>query len=250
MIEARGVMVRRRGRALLDGVDLAVPSGAVTAILGPNGAGKSTLLRALTGELAPDAGTVTLDGRPLARWRLDALARRRAVLAQHGKLAFGFDVASVVRMGRLPHRERRDVVAAHADAAMADCGIAELAGRSWLTLSGGERQLARLAAVICQVREVDGAVVLLDEPTNHLDLHHQQTVARVLRGLAARGVAVGCVLHDLNLAARVSDRCLLVDGGRVAATGPSSVVLQRQVLERVYRVAFIEDAVTAWVPAV
>src|SRR5690242_11356495 len=99
MLEARNISLKRGGTAILDRVNLSVKRGETVAIVGPNGAGKSTLLHVLSGELKPDAGTVTLGGKAVAAYRSHELALRRAVLAQHVQVTFPFTVDEVVRMG-------------------------------------------------------------------------------------------------------------------------------------------------------
>ena len=101
------ISVRIGAKTLLDDVSLSLGSGEIVALVGPNGAGKSTLLRVLSGDLAPHAGTVRLNGRTLASYGPRALAGRRAVLSQSLNVAFPFTVAEIVRMGAGDGRGRR-----------------------------------------------------------------------------------------------------------------------------------------------
>jgi iron complex transport system ATP-binding protein len=226
------VTVTAGGARLLDRVSVDLLPGELLAVVGPNGAGKTTLVRVLAGDQRPDGGSVTLDGRPLADHRGHELALRRAVLPQQTVIAFPFPAAEVVRMGRFPHRSR--ATAAEDDRAvalaMARCGVAHLAERRFPTLSGGEQARVCLARVLAQ----DTGVLLLDEPTASLDLSHQQAVLRIARTLASEGRAVLIVLHDLNLAAAHTDRLVLLDRGRVAASGPPAHALDAALLSRVY----------------
>ncbi|MGW4714365.1 heme ABC transporter ATP-binding protein [Nocardia sp. NPDC004260] len=236
-VRASGVSVERRGggqaRRVLDGVDFEAVAGQVVALVGPNGAGKSTLLAALAGELAPSAGTVELDGQPLAHWTTLDMARRRAVLPQTHTVGFPFTAREVVAMGRAPwvRTERREHDEKQIAAAMAATDVAHLATRSFPTLSGGERARVALARVLTQ----DTATLLLDEPTAALDLGHQEAVLRLAAERAADGAAVVVVLHDLGVAAAYADRVAVLDSGRIAADGPPRAVLTTELLTRVYQ---------------
>jgi iron complex transport system ATP-binding protein len=241
VIAARGISVRRGGRALLADVSLDLRAGEVLVLAGPNGAGKSTLFKVLAGEMAPDAGLALLEGSDLRDWAPAALARRRAVLAQHVALAFPMPAREVVALGRLPWhgtvQRARD--AAAIEAALREADVAHLAGRAHATLSGGERQRVHLARALAQL---DGAgmpaALLLDEPTTSLDAGHRAALLRLLRRLAARGLAVLVVLHDLQEAAFVADRVALLEQGRLIACAPPAEALAPALLEQVYGLPF------------
>lgn len=231
---ADAVVVQRDGRRVLDGVTLEVRPGEVLALVGPNGAGKSTLLAVLSGELRPDSGSVTLDGRPLADFAPRELARRRAMLTQDNALSFPFRVREVLEMGRSPWirtPQQDDDGRALAEAA-ARADVQHLLDRRFTELSGGERARVSLARVLAQ----DAGIVLLDEPTAALDLRHQEEVLAVARHLASAGRAVVVVLHDLSLAGAVADRVGLLDGGRLVALGSPREVLTASALSAVYDV--------------
>lgn len=238
MIEARDIIVARRGRRLLDGVSLSVLPGEVLAILGPNGAGKSTLMGVLSGAVAPDRGTVLMDGRPLARWPRTEAARCRAVLPQASLLSFPFGSLEVVLLGRSPHAGRSDGTRdlRIAEAAMAEAGVLHLAERSYDTLSGGERQRVQLARVLAQIWEpaCGPRYLLLDEPTAGLDPAHQHALMRSARRFAAQGCGVAVVLHDLSLAGMYADRAVLLRRGAIAACGRTEAVLTPGLLQRVF----------------
>ncbi len=235
MLRAERLAVRRGPCAVLAEIDLELCPGELLGVLGPNGAGKSSLLAALSGELPPAAGRVLLDGRALEAWPGRDRAQRLAVLPQSPSLSFPFAVEEVVAMGRLPHATGQVHDAEVVAAALAAADIAHLAGRSYLALSGGERQRVQLARVLAQLWPGRaGQVLLLDEPTAMLDPLHQHAILQAVRRLAARGVAVLTVLHDLNLAARYCDRLLLLGAGRIQALGTPQQVLQPASIEAVF----------------
>jgi iron complex transport system ATP-binding protein len=221
---------------VLDGVTAAAPGGRLTGLLGPNGAGKSTLLRVVGGVLAPDAGSVHLDGADLLALPRRERARRVALVEQEAVAAWPLTVREAVHLGRTPHLSRWGGLTArdHAavDAALEAAGVSALADRRLGTLSGGERQRAHLARALAQ----EPRVLLLDEPTNHLDVHARLELLALLRSLVAADVTVVAALHDLNLAAAACDHVVLLADGRVAAEGPVEEVLVPDVVEPVYGV--------------
>jgi len=241
-LRASGVAVDLGGRRVLDDVHLEVAPGRVVVVAGGNGAGKSTLLRALSGELAPQHGSVALDGRELGAWPAAELARRRAVLRQRTEAAPTMTAVEVVLLGRLPHSGGVENVRDHAIArrAMRRTGVDGLADRRYGTLSGGEKQRVQLARVLAQVLEPvgdgDSRYLLLDEPTAGLDLAHQHLCLRIARRLARAGVGVLAVLHDLALAARYADDVVLMRAGRVTASGLANAALTARNVEEVFGV--------------
>jgi len=243
MLQVEGLYLRRGGNDVLHGIDLHLSPGQVVGVLGPNGAGKSSLLGVLCGELAPDRGQVTLQGRPLADWAGQARARRLAVLPQVSSLGFSFKVEEVVAMGRMPHGtgQRRD--AEIVEGALQAADAAHLIGRSYLALSGGERQRVHLARVLAQLWPgEEGSTLLLDEPTSMLDPLHQHTTLEAVRRFADCGAAVLVILHDLNLAARYCDRILLLESGRCHALATPLEVLTPVALKAVFGIDVLVQA--------
>ena len=225
----------RAGGFSLAGVSFAIEAGEAFGVIGPNSAGKTTLLRLLTRVVAPVRGEVRLDGRPIGRLPHAELARQVAVVPQDTPRPFPFTVEQLVLMGRYPHGPGRFFESegdrAAAAAAMQATGVAHLAPLPLEQLSGGERQRAVLARALAQ----QPRLLVLDEPTSQLDLRYQAETAALLQQLnGERGMTVLLVSHDLNLAAQVCDRLLLLGAGRVARVGPPGDVLQREVLESVF----------------
>ena len=217
----------------LHGVTLEVPAGSFLAVVGPNGSGKSTLLRTMARALKPRLGAVLLDGREVDNWNPKAFAREVAVVSQEGSPAFDYTAYEIVELGRTPHshrmnpdRERPRVV----EGAMREVGVWEFRDRRMGELSGGERQLIKLARALAQEPEV----LLLDEPTNHLDIHHQVAFMTVLQRLNAFGKTVLMVVHDLNLAARYAERVVVLHEGRISAAGPPSVALRPEEIQAAF----------------
>ncbi|GAB4065467.1 heme ABC transporter ATP-binding protein [Ancylobacter sonchi] len=233
MYEAQDIDYAVPGRLLLDGADLTVRPGRVTALIGPNGAGKSTLLKVLTGELRPKQGRVLVDGQDIAALGPARLARRRAVLPQDVHVAFPFTVAEVVAIG-LPQGER----APHRiTGALEKVDLAGFRDRPYAALSGGEQQRVQIARALTQLASCDGpGYLLLDEPTSSLDLSHQLMVVELARQVARSGGGVAAVLHDLNLAAMIADEVVALKGGRIVARGTPAEVLTDALVGELYAV--------------
>lgn len=230
------VSFRAGDREIVSGVSLAVRPGEILTLAGPNGAGKTTLLRLASRVAVPSAGRVRVAGRDAAQLSRRELARALAVVPQDVSLAFPFRAGEVVLMGRAPHlgllgfETAQDVELARD--AMERVGVAHLADRSVLELSGGERQLLLLARALAQ----DARVLLLDEPTAHLDLRHRVTVLEQVRAFVADGRAALVVSHDLGLAAHGADRLALLEAGRLVALGSPDEVLRPETLRAVFGV--------------
>jgi len=232
-----GVGIGLGGSPVLRDVSLELAPGEIVGLAGSNGAGKTTLFRVASRVLRPDRGEVRLAGQPIATLSRRELARRLAVVPQDVAVAFPFRAGEVVLMGRSPHlsglgfESERDV--GIAQDALAALGIAHLAERSMLALSGGERQLVLVARALAQ----DPRVLLLDEPTSHLDLRHRTRVLERVRDFVARdGRSALVVSHDLTLSARTVDRIALLEGGTLRACGPPAEVLTADNLRVVFGV--------------
>ncbi len=234
-LEMKDVTFSWAGSRLFDRLGLRIARGERASLLGRNGSGKTTLLKLLSGALRPAAGSVWLDGEPLAALPLRARARRVAVVPQDTSFAFEFTVMEMVLMGRTPHMglmgiERRADLDAAREALRA-AGVEHLAARPLSRLSGGERQLAVIARALAQ----RAGVLLLDEPTAHLDIGHRLQIGDVLERLnREEGLTILATSHDINLAARQSRRLILLDGGRVVADGSPEQVMRPELLSAVY----------------
>lgn len=221
-------------REILRGVTLELGRGEMLGLAGPNGSGKTTLLRVASGVLPASSGTVRVRGRPAASFPRRELARELAVVPQDAHVAFPFRAGEVVLMGRSPYlgplgfETGADLKLA--EDAMARVGIASLAERSILELSGGERQLVLVARALAQ----DARVLLLDEPTAHLDLRHKMVVLDLVREFVRSGRSALVVSHDLTLASRSCDRIALLREGALVATGAPADVITPQNLETTF----------------
>ncbi|QBF26065.1 ATP-binding cassette domain-containing protein [Pseudomonas tructae] len=214
-----------------------IKGGELLGLIGPNGAGKSTLLSLISGYLQPGSGQIELLGRELPAYTPGQLARRRALVTQQMDSAFDWRVDEFIRLGQQHPGEPCPGIVDALD-------IRHLLERGVLSLSGGELQRVTIARAMNQLgvspladaRDDDqGCLLLLDEPTSALDIGQQQNLMRVLRTLACSPrIAVVCVLHDLNLAARYCDRLWLLERGRLCASGAPAQVLSEQRIAQVF----------------
>lgn len=223
-------------------VSLEVQPGEVVGLLGPNGSGKSTLVKVLSGILSPYQGSARVDGVEVKSTSRKELASKLAVVPQESTFGFPFTVLEVVLMGRHPHlaglafETERDVELARA--ALERCGAGHLAPRTIQELSSGERQRVVFARALAQ----EPRALLLDEPASFLDIRHQTELYDLVRELARNdGTAVLTVLHDLNLAAEYCDRIVLLQKGRVAASGRTAEVFTYANLTRVFETEVYVD---------
>ena len=232
---ARDLTLGYGDRTVIDGLDLVVPPGQVTAIVGANACGKSTLLRSMSRLLAPRGGQVLLDGKQVHKTPAKQLARTLGLLPQSPIAPEGITVADLVGRGRHPHQGMLSRWSAADDEAVAAAldatDTAALADRPVDELSGGQRQRVWIAMALAQRTDL----LLLDEPTTFLDVSHQVEVLDLLTDLnRARGTTIVMVLHDLNLAARYSDHLVALVDGRVHASGSPAQVLTEDTVRAVF----------------
>ncbi|CAL99761.1 iron complex transport system ATP-binding protein [Saccharopolyspora erythraea NRRL 2338] len=245
-LHARDLKLAYGERVVVDGLDVDVVDGTITAVIGPNGCGKSTLLRALGRLLQPQRGSVLLDGKRIHKMATKDVAKVLGLLPQSPQAPEGLTVADLVARGRHPHQSWYRQWSSDDEAAVAEAlgmtGIEDLAERTVDELSGGQRQRAWLSMALAQGTDL----LLLDEPTTYLDLSHQVDVLDLIGRLHDdSGRTVVMVLHDLNLAARYADRLVAMKDGAIVAEGAPGEVLTEELLAAVFglKARVIDDPV-------
>lgn len=239
LLQATALRSRYGGRAsteVLRGVDFTLAPGEVLGLVGPNGSGKSSLLKCLAGLRPLSGGHLLLEGRSLAGYARQEMARAIAYVPQHTGPSMSLRVIDLVLLGRLPHRGRGTAQQdqAIALAAIERLALQPLALRHFSDLSGGERQRVLMARALAQ----QGRLLLLDEPTSDLDLRHQLATLQTVHELSRqRGVGAVIAIHDLALAARFCDRLLMLRAGTVLAAGTPQQVLTPDNVEALFGVS-------------
>lgn len=233
MIEIQSVSLDREGQRVLDGIDLVLPKGGLTALVGPNGAGKSTLLSLVARLLPLRQGSVTIDRLPVGSTPGKVLAKKLAILRQDSGPPPRVTVREMVGFGRFPHSGGRMTAEdkAMVEEALARFELEGLANRSLDRLSGGQRQRVMVAMTYAQATDY----ILLDEPLNNLDMYHARQLMLELRRLADEtDRTIVIVLHDINHASASADRIIAMKDGRIAADGPPDQIMRTEVLEAIY----------------
>lgn len=232
---------------VVSNLNLTLESGEWLSLVGANGSGKSTLLKLLSRLLSPSQGRVLLDGKAIHRLPAVEVAKKLAILPQQQTLPKGLTVWQLVSLGRTPHQswwqwelDRQD--RQKVEEALIQTQLEGFRDRALSELSGGERQRAFLALALAQ----NPKVLLLDEPTTFLDINYQLQLLELLRKLnKERQLTIVTVLHDINLAARYSDRVALLKQGRLYTVGAVEAVLNPHAIAQVFgvNVAIIQTPV-------
>jgi iron complex transport system ATP-binding protein len=235
-LRVEGLDVVLAGRTVVRDASVAFARRQVVAVVGPNGAGKTSLLRAVAG-LVPASGEILVGADALKSLSLAERARRFAYLPQRHSLCWPLPVRDIVALGRYPHgvTDPGRLSAADVQAvatAMAEVEVTGLADRVVTELSGGEKSRVMLARLLA----VEAPVILADEPTTSLDPRYQIEVMRLLRRAAGHGALVLVITHDLGLAARFADLVVVMDAGKIVASGPPIEALAPDVLADVFHV--------------
>ena len=219
----------------LDGVDLAVHAGEVVSLLGANGAGKSTAIGLLLGLLEPDAGHAELFDRDPGA--MDA-RRRTGVMLQDGGLHGDLKVRELLRLTRSYYPRPRSV-----DGCVALAGLQGLLDRRYDRLSGGQQRRVQFALAICG----HPRMLFLDEPTTGLDIQARQQLWQAVRELVAEGCGVLLTTHYLEEAEALSDRVVVLDRGRVVASGSLAGIRSCVAQRRIRCITTLDaDQVSGW----
>lgn len=220
-------------KATLKNMNLKVNKGEFLSIIGPNGSGKSTFLKCMNRILNPKCGTIFVDEYDLHKLHREDIAKSIGYVPQAEKGSFPVTVFDTVLMGRKPYIKwipsSKDMELVSEVIEM--LGLTEFSMKNINELSGGQRQKVIIARALAQHPKV----LLLDEPTSSLDLKHQLEVLDITREQADRGVTVVMVLHDLNMAARYSDKILMMKDGEIF-NGGGIEILTCENIEPVYGV--------------
>lgn len=221
-------------RKILDRASLKLDKGEILCILGPNGAGKTTLLNCMAGLLKGQSGEIRLCGKDLKKMKEKEIANLVGYVPQLHTPAFDYRVLDFVLMGRAPKtgtfsRPKEEDEQMCLDV-LESMGIAHLAEKSYLNISGGERQQLLIARAIVQEPEV----VLFDEPTAHLDFGNQHRVLRRVKKMAEEGFSVIITTHNPDHALMLGDKAAIVSRNGHIIQGESREIITEETLKEIY----------------
>ncbi|TVY00004.1 ABC transporter ATP-binding protein [Cohnella terricola] len=231
LFQAQQLVAGYDHKAIIHGIDLAIPSHKISVIMGSNGCGKSTLLKTLARLIKPMSGTITIDNEAIGDLSPRKFAKVVGLLPQSPIVPEGITVADLVGRGRFPHQSwfggwtKRDYEAVAE--AMDMMNITEYANQHMDELSGGQRQRVWIAMALAQQTDI----LFLDEPTTFLDITYQIEILDLLTDLNRKyGTTIVMVLHDINLSARYADHVFALREGKLVAGGtPTEVITSERI---------------------
>ena len=239
MLSVQNISYSADGHLLLDDISLEIPKGSFVGLIGPNGSGKSTLLKTIYRVNKASEGAVYLNGTDMSRMTGKEIARQMAVVAQENPVNFDFSVMEILMIGLYAKRSLlsgdspEDI--AVCEKALSAVGMLEFQNRSFLSLSGGEKQKVLIASAFARNPEL----IVLDEPTNHLDVGYQFLILDMMK--QRKNVTVFTSMHDMNMAMQYCDYLIALKDGRVFASGTPKEVLTRENLRQLFQVNAIID---------
>lgn len=251
MLTLQNVSAGYNGIDVINNISLNVKEGENLCIIGPNGCGKTTLIKAISG-IIPHSGNIKIDGIDINKMKREQVAKKVAVMSQISTIYFSYTIYETVLLGRYLHMKGRTFKEPsfrdreYTDKCLKAVGLYNIKNKQISNLSGGQLQRVYLARTLAQ----EPSIILLDEPTNHLDLKHQTELIDFLKDWSKneRHSVIG-VLHDLNLAMKLSDNMLILDNGKTAAYGKTDEVIPSKLLNEVYDMNVTEymvDSLRQW----
>ncbi len=251
MLTLQNISAGYNGINVINNISLNVNEGENLCIIGPNGCGKTTLIKAISGVI-PHEGNIKIDGIEINKMKREQVAMKIAVMSQISTIYFSYTIYETVLLGRYLHMKGRTFKELslrdreYTDKCLKAVGLLNIKNKQINTLSGGQLQRVYLARTLAQ----EPNIILVDEPTNHLDLKHQIELIDFLKdwSKSERHSVIG-VLHDINLAIKLSDNILILDNGKVAAYGKTDEVIPSKLLNEVYDINVTEymvDSLRQW----
>lgn len=221
-------------KLILNGISLTVERGCFVGLIGPNGCGKSTLLKNIYRVYKPTGGSVYLNGNEIRNLSGKEVAKQMAVVSQENGITFDFTVMQMVEMGRYAYRSLLSNHTANdkkvCEEALRQVGMWDFRERSFLSLSGGEKQRVLIASAFARKTEL----IVLDEPTNHLDIGYQFSIMDSMKN--QKQSTIFASVHDMNIAAQYCDKIIALKKGQVVAVGTPREVLTEDRIEELFRV--------------
>ena len=232
-LEVKDIKYSIDQKLIVKGVSLGIKEGDFVGLIGPNGCGKSTLLKNIYKVYKPDSGAVYIDGRDLSEMTSKETAREMSVMQQENNVEFDMTVYDMVMLGRFAHQNlwnndkirEREIV----ESAIKEVGMEGYEDRSFLSLSGGEKQRTLVARALVQ----QSKLIILDEPTNHLDIGYQYQIMNILK---AQDLTVFSSIHDMNIAACYCDKIIMMKAGHIVKVGTPKEVMVPDMIKGLFGV--------------
>lgn len=220
-------------KKIIDNISLCVKEKKIVGIIGPNGCGKSTFLKNIYRLYKPDTGTVYLNGGNIENLKSREIAKNMSVVSQESNHQFDFIVKEIVLMGRYAHKGLLDSNTKKDEEMVLDSldkvGMKNFYNRSFLSLSGGEKQRVLIARALTQ----NANMIVLDEPTNHLDIRYQLQIMDIIKSLQITTLAA---IHDFNIAANYCDHIYVMEHGKIKYFGTPEEILTEDMFKEVFGV--------------
>jgi iron complex transport system ATP-binding protein len=238
-LEVKDIVYSIDSKLIVNGVSLGIQEGEFVGLVGPNGCGKSTLLKSIYKVYKPDSGAAYIDGKNIAEMSSRETALEMSVMQQENNVEFDMTVYDMVMLGRYAHqhmfggddkKKERQIVLDGIE----EVGLKGYEERSFLSLSGGEKQRTLVARALVQKADL----IILDEPTNHLDIGYQYQIMNILK---RQKLTVFSSIHDLNVASCYCDRIILLKKGKIVDVGTPEEVFVPQKIRQLFG---IESVIT------
>ena len=234
MLSTKDLSFAAEQKELIHRITLDIPEGSFVGLIGPNGCGKSTLLKTIYRVNKASEGTVYIENQEIGTMSNREVARKMAVVTQANDISFDFSVMEMMMIGRYAHRstfanrDRGDEQICRD--ALASVGMLDFQERSFLSLSGGEKQRVLIASAFARKSKL----IILDEPTNHLDIGYQFLILDIMK--KHKGTTIFTSVHDMNMALRYCDYVIALEKGQIAATGKPHKVITEKLMNDLFKV--------------
>lgn len=233
-LQVKGLTYSISSQKIVNDVTLEIKEGEFVGLVGPNGCGKSTLLKNIYRVYRPDQGAVYLDGKDISELSNRESAKKMSVMVQENNVEFDLYVMDMVLLGRYAHKKLLGETTAEdrriARESLKKVGMERYEERSFLSLSGGEKQRVLIARALTQ----QAKMIVLDEPTNHLDVGYQYQIMNILK---SQNITVFSSVHDLNIAAYYCDKLILMNDGKIVCCGTPSEVLTPERIRDLFKIS-------------
>jgi len=234
ILSVRNISYEIENTKLIHDITLDIPKGSFVGIIGPNGSGKSTLLKTIYRAHQASEGCIYLNGHEMNHMTNKEMARQMAVVSQENAINFDFSVMEIMMIGRYANRSFLSKNEADdqniCEDALASVDMLEFKNRSFLSLSGGEKQKVLIASAFSRKPEL----IVMDEPTNHLDVGYQFLILDLMKNQKDRTIFTS--IHDMNMAMQYCDEIIAIKDGKVYCVGTPQEVLTPENLKELFHV--------------